>query len=103
MDISDAFMADAIERANVALDDAEAEELQNFLSEVVTDYVNTLGEGVDNVEQTYSVAVHVAGLAFTAGRAYEEQFSDRGGTFPLDVDKDTLQAFLKFLAEKTQL
>lgn len=102
MDISDAYMAPNIESAGVVLTDAEAEELQNWLEEIISDAISQTADDGEPISQidARNLIVNIAGLSFQAGRAYEEQFHGQSDTFPVDMSPKLLSAFINYLTEK---
>lgn len=86
--IRESFEIDKIQQANVVLSDEEELELREMLNEIIS-------EGDQPVTEEDLLAL--AGLAFVAGRCYEEQFKIDTVTVPMDVE--TLVAFTRFLAQ----
>jgi hypothetical protein len=117
VDITEAFAAGNVAAQGRFLDTEEAEELKTWINELVDDHAANVKqylpsdlseegrfpeEGIsgDLSDHLISMAKEIAYVSFLAGRMYESQFVQTDETFPLDLDKETLQEFIEFLVKR---
>ena len=101
MDIEESFLAEHIAALDAGLNEQEEAELQ----EVIEHLLNNMGVSNEDGKVEHDSVAMLMGLSYVAGRTYQadQQQGQEEFTFPLNLNRRQLTAFIEFLADRAQV
>ncbi len=106
MDITDAFMQDAVADAGISLSEEEMTNLNDWIEELYRDQYRSLESSEDyddakaHPEDTVELWKMLATASFVAGRVYQTQFDPEAGSFEMLVSPNVAKALIEFMSDR---